>query len=254
MTWRALLLCALSAALVGCPKKPAAKPTLKIAAASDLSQTFTEIGKAYEAKTGQKVVFSFGASGMLERQVADRAPFDGFAAANVAFVDDAITSGACLPESKGIYAIGTLGMWTRAAGKHPATLNDLTSADYKKIAIANPEHAPYGKAAKQALVKAGVWDQIAPKIVYGENVQQTFEFARSGNADVALLRYSPPEPDGSNVKVDRGLYDPLEQAIAVCRGGGANDAAPHEGAKDFVAFVLGPDGKAVLQNAGFDVR
>lgn len=254
MTSRALFVCALIA-LVGCKKDPPPpKPTLKVAAAADLTKTFEEIGKAYEAKTGQKVVFSFGASGMLARQVADRAPFDAFAAANVGFVDDAVKSGACLPESKGIYAVGTLGMWTKAANKHPASLNDLLGADYKKIALANPEHAPYGKAAKQALVKAGIWDQLSPKLVYGENVQQAFEFAKSGNADVALMRFSPPDPDGDNQKVDAALYDPLEQAIAVCRGGGAGNSAPHDGANDFVQFVLGPDGKAVLQKAGFAVK
>ena len=142
--------------LPGCKKDATDAEPLKVAAAADLSFAFKDLGAAYEKKTGQKVVFSFGATGLLEKQIAEGAPFDVFAAANVAFADDAVKAGACLEDTKATYATGHLVMFTpNEAAVHPKAVADLQDPRITKIAIANPEHAPYGKAAKQALERAG---------------------------------------------------------------------------------------------------
>jgi molybdate transport system substrate-binding protein len=172
-----------------------------------------------------------------------------FAAANVSFADDAVKAGACLADSKATYATGHLVLFTtKDAAFHPRTVADLADAHVVKIAIANPEHAPYGKAAKQALERAGVWDKVQPKMVYGENVQQTLQFAQSGNADVAIVALSlATVTPGVTVNVPTELHDPIDQAMVVCKNGKAGTEA---GSK-FVAFVQSSEGHALMKRFGF---
>ncbi len=228
---------------------PTSNEPLKVAAAADLSFAFKDLGEAYEKKTGQKVVFSFGATGLLEKQIAEGAPFDVFAAANVSFADDAVKAGACLADSKATYATGHLVLYTtRDAAFHPGSMADLTDARVVKIAIANPEHAPYGKAAKQAMEHAGVWDKVQPKVVYGENVQQTLQFAQSGNADVAIVALSlATVTPGVSVNVPTELHDPIAQAMVVCTHGKAGT----ESGRKFVAYVQSAEGHALMKRFGF---
>jgi molybdate transport system substrate-binding protein len=166
-------------ALAACGKKPENKPAaetteIKVAAASDLMFAFKDVGDAFEKQTGKHVTFSFGSSGNLAKQIANGAPFDVFAAANAAFVDEAVTAGACDGATKAMYARGRIVVWTKTGGPAaPASLADLEDERFKKIAIANPEHAPYGKAAKQALEKLGIWDAVRPKIVFGRPATPT---------------------------------------------------------------------------------
>jgi molybdate transport system substrate-binding protein len=238
------------ASLGGCPKHdaPNAEP-LKVAAAADLAFAFKDVGAAFEKETGEPVVFSFGATGLLERQIAEGAPFDVFAAANVSFVDDAVSAGACLADSKTTYATGHLVMFTtKESGLEPQKVSDLTDPRIKKIAIANPDHAPYGKAAKQALERAGVWSQVQPRIVYGENVQQALQFAQSGNADVALVALSLARATpGWTAAVPLELHDPIVQAAVVCTHGKAGVTW----GRRFLAFVQSPAGHAIMQRHGF---
>jgi molybdate transport system substrate-binding protein len=234
----------------GCKHEaPPTAESLKVAAAADLSFAFKDLGEAYEKKTGQKVVFSFGATGLLEKQIAEGAPFDVFAAANVSFADDAVKVGACLGDSKATYATGHLVLYsTKDAAFHPQTVADLADARVVKIAIANPDHAPYGKAAKQAMQHAGVWDKVQPKVVYGENVQQTLQFAQSGNADVALVALSlATVTPGVSVNVPTELHDPIDQAMVVCKNGKAGTDA----GRKFVAFVQSAEGHALMKRFGF---
>jgi molybdate transport system substrate-binding protein len=240
-----------SLALLGACHKhdaPSAEP-LRVAAAADLSSAFKEVGAAFEKETGEPVVFSFGATGLLERQIAEGAPFDVFAAANESFVDDAVIAGACLADSKTTYATGHLVMVTaKDSPLQPHALADLTDPRVKKIAIANPEHAPYGKAAKQALERAGVWGQVQPRIVYGENVQQALQFAQSGNADVAIVALSLAKgtPDRTT-PVPPELHDPIAQAAAVCTHGKAGATW----GRRFLAFLQSPAGHAIMREHGF---
>jgi len=238
------------AALAACHKDvPAPADPLMVAAASDLSFAFKDVGAAYEKKTGEKVIFSFGATGLLEKQLAEGAPFDVFAAANVSYAEDAVKAGACQGDSKATYATGHLVLYsTKDAAFHPRTMADLADARVAKIAIANPEHAPYGKAAKQAMERAGVWAAVQPKVVYGENVQQTLQFAQSGNADVAVVALSlATVTPGEAAPVPTDLHDPIDQALVACKNGKAGAA---EGRK-FIAFVQSTEGHAVMRRYGF---
>ena len=128
------------------------------------------------------------------------------------------------------------------------TPSALSDARFKHIAIANPEHAPYGKAAREALTRAGVWDRIARRVVYGENVQQTFELAQSGNADVAIVGLSLAigSDKGTWAMVDESLYAAIDQALVVCKHG--TNAA---GARRLKAFIEAPAGRAILRKFGF---
>jgi molybdate transport system substrate-binding protein len=239
------------AAVAACGRHTSTIPAepLKVAAAADLAFAFKDVGEAYEKSTGHKVVFSFGSTGLLEKQIAEGAPFDVFAAANVSFADDAVSAGACLADSKSLYATGRVVLYTpKDAVFHPTVVTDLTDARIAKIAIANPEHAPYGKAARQAMERAGVWEKVKAKVVYGENVQQTLQFAQSGNADVAIVAMSLATVTPGDWTVIPGeLHDRIDQALVVCTHGKAGV----EAGRRFTAFVSSADGREVMRRYGF---
>ena len=241
----------LSTALVGgCkPAPPKERETLQVAAAADLTLAFEELGKLYEARSGQKVTFSFGASGALAKQLSQGAPFDLFAAANSSFVDNAVQAGACDGASKASYALGHVVVWSKRGGAVVHALSDLQSPDIKHIAIANPEHAPYGKAAREALTKAGLWPALESKVVQAENVRQALQFAQTGNADVAIIARSLVAIDdsGNQLAVDPALHAPIEQTLVVCKHG--KDV---EGARAFAKLALSSEGQALLKRYGFD--
>ena len=225
--------------------------TIKVAAASDLAVAFKDVGAAFESASHAHVVFSFGSTGLLEKQIEEGAPFDVFAAANQTFVDDAVKAGACDGASKAMYARGRLVMWWRsdATIAPPKSLADLAAPRFAKVAVANPAHAPYGKAAVEALTKAGVYEQVKPKLVYGENIQQTFQFAQSQNADVALVALSLAlsTPTGKYAPVPDTLHAPIDQALVVC----GKDPARLAAARAFAAFVSAPAGRAIMRKYGF---
>jgi molybdate transport system substrate-binding protein len=240
-----LLLLAAGPAAAASDGKP-----LQVAAAADLAVAFQEVGAAFEKRSGDHVIFSFGSTGLLAKQLAEGAPFDLFAAANISFTDDAIRAGACRADGRAVYARGRLVLWWRAdsAVAAPHALADLADKRFVKIAIANPVHAPYGRAAQQALDKVGIWPQVQPRLVFGENVQQTLQFARSGNAEVALVALSLAVVSGGKyLAVDESLHQPLDQAMVVC----GQDPARLARARAFAAFVASPDGRAILRRYGF---
>jgi molybdate transport system substrate-binding protein len=224
---------------------------LRVAAASDLATAFPEVGKAFEAATGRKVDFSFGSTGLLSRQISEGAPYDVFAAANLSYVDDVVAANACDGATKQLYAKGRIVMWSTDKSLLPKTLEGLRNEKLAKIAIANPDHAPYGLAAQQALTKAGVWSDVKPRAVYGENVQQTMMFAQSGNAEVAIIALSLAldHKEGAYVLIDADLHAPLDQAMVICRGGSAGNK-PNE-ARAFMAFVASEPGHAIMRKYGF---
>ena len=255
MTREVLVACVLLTSALGCTKSAApAEPSapLKVAAAADLGFAFKDIGEAFEKKTGQKVVFSFGSTGLLAKQLAEGAPFDVFAAANVSYVDEVVKAGACLEDSKSSYAQGRIVLWTKEGNAPPKTLADLAKPQFVKVAIANPEHAPYGRAAKQALTKAGVWETVSPKIVNGENVQQTLQFAQSGNAEVAIVALSLAiVSGGSFTPIDTAMHDPLEQALVVCKGAPQSAGKMQPIARSFTAFIASDEGRTIMKRFGF---
>lgn len=233
---------------LGCKAK--APEPLRVAAAADLAHAFAELGPAFSAQSSPPIdlKLTLGATGLLSRQLIQGAPFDLFLAANVSYVDQVVKAGACDGKSVATYARGRLVIWVKGSGGAELTPSSLTDARFKHIAIANPEHAPYGKAARDALTRAGVWSRVSQRMVYGENVQQTFELAQSGNADAAIVGLSLAigTPKGSWAMVDEALYAPIDQALVVCNHG--TNAA---GARRLKAFIEAPAGRAILRKFGF---
>jgi molybdate transport system substrate-binding protein len=229
--------------------------TLTVSAASSLTVAFTEIGKLYEAQTGDKVLFNFGASGQLAQQIEQGAPVDLFASADLGFVDELRQKDLVLLDTVQKYARGHIVLWTRAdTPLKLERIEDLAQPEIGKLAIANPDRAPYGHAAREALKAAGLWEALQPKIVTAETIQQAHQYAETGNVDAAIgaLSLSVPAAAGDSagryVVVPQDLYTPLDQALAVIKGT-KNEAA----ARAFAAFIAGPQGREVLQKYGFTV-
>lgn len=246
--WPLLISCLL--ALAACAKREPspAPPVVRVAAASDLTVAFEELGRRFQQTSGLTVAFSFGSSGLLAKQIRERAPFDVFASANTSFVEAAVQAGACDGRTVAPYARGRIVLWTRRdAGTPPEALGALTEARFRHIAIANPEHAPYGKAARQALEKLGLWSQLEPRIVYGENIKQTLQYAQSGSVEAAVVALSLAigTPDGAYVPIDGALHAPIDQALVVCKHG-----MNEEGGRAFASFVNGSEGRAVMRRNG----
>ena len=242
---RWLLAVLILVAAVGC-RRGSPRGTVKVAAASDLSRAFTEVGKAFTARTGTPVVFTFGSSGLLAKQLAEGAPFDLYAAASRQYVSQVVDAKACDGSTRALYGIGRLVVWTKGAAI--TKLEELAEPRFAKIAIANPDHAPYGKAAREALQQAGVWDRVADRMVFGENVQATMQWAQDGSADAALVALSlaTVTTGGNSLPVDASLHAPLEQELVVC-----GQHAGHAGAVAFAAFVASPEGRDIMRNYGF---
>lgn len=238
----------LSLLMSGCGAKNEPS-TLKVAAAADLTLAFQEIGKRFEAKTGTPVVFSFGSTGQLAEQIENGAPFDVFAAANVQAIEKLTKEKLVVPETVHVYALGRIVIATKTKGA-VQTLNDLLKDDIKKIAIANPDHAPYGVAAKQALQKAGIWEQVKPKIVYGKNIADTLAYVESGNAEAGIVALSLVKTSRSFhfQLINEAMHEPIQQAVAVMK------ATKHrEAAKQFVAFLNSSEGREIMKKYGFSI-
>ena len=221
---------------------------ITVAAASDLTPAFEEIGREFETHHKTKVVFVFGSTGMLTRQIENGAPMDLFAAANVAYVEQLEQKGLIVPGTKAIYARGRITMWTTADSPLKfETLSDLTRPEVRRIAIANPDHAPYGLAAQQAMQKAGIWDAVKPKLVYGDNIRQTLQYADTGNVEVAIVALSlSQQSKGRWTLIPEELHQPLDQGLAVIKST-RNETA----ARAFASFVTGARGREILAQYGF---
>lgn len=223
---------------------------LRVAAAADLAVAFGEVGAAFEKSSGKKVEFSFGSTGLLAKQITEGAPYDVLAAANLSYVDDVVRANACDESTKRLYARGRIVLWAKDKATLPATLEGLRDPKYAKVALANPEHAPYGLAAQQAMTKSGLWADLKPRAVYGENVQATMMFAQSGNAEIAIVALSlAVNAGGGYLPIDAELHAPLDQALVVCKGG-AGGGKPNE-ARAFVEFVTSEPGHAIMRKYGF---
>ncbi len=228
----------------------AAVQPLTVAAAANLQFAFKEIGQLFELETGQPVVFTFGSSGNLAHQIRNGAPVDVFAAANVAYVDDLRARGLVAAGTQQIYAQGRVVLAVnRSSGVQVEELEDLLRPEVTHVAIANPGHAPYGMAAKQALQSTGLWDALQSKLVYGETVQQAMRFVQTGNAQVGLIALAVADvPELRYTLIDADLHQPLNQAIAVI-----SDSPHLAAAQNFVAFVNGPQGRQIMQRYGFQL-
>lgn len=239
---------ALLALATACSSGSSSHAQVRIAAAANTEKAFTEVGKAYLARTGVEPIFTFGSSGLLAKQIEQGAPFFAFASANKQFADAAIASSRCDKTTLLPFARGKLVVWVAKGRAAPASLAELADPTWGKLAIANPEHAPFGKAAQQALAKLDLWDKVKDKVVLGENVEATLQFAQTGNVDAAIIAQSLAvvTDGGSTLAIEQSLHDPLDQYLVVCGAG-----AEAQAARGFAAFVASPDGREILTRYGF---
>ena len=218
-----------------------------MSAASDLANALPELTAAFEAESGVSVSATIGASGMLAQQIMNGAPVDVFASADRGWVDRLDSAQLILRDTRITYARGSLALVAAAPhGTAPQTLAELSDSSYRRIAIANPDVAPYGRAARQALQRAGVWDAVQPRIIMSETVRQALEYVTSGNVDVALVARGLLADDHTFTPVPAELHDPLHQDAVVIARSTRADAA-----RRFVAFLAGDSGRAILQRHHF---
>jgi molybdate transport system substrate-binding protein len=220
------------------------KPALLVAAASDLISVQGPLAKAFEKESGTVVKFTFGSSGALARQIANGAPYDVFLSADQERVAELVKSGDLLPDTVAVYAVGRIAIWSKT--RRFNRLEELAGAGVRHVAIANPVHAPYGAAAKQALEKTGVWSRIEDRIVYGESVRQALDFAESGNAEAAVTAWPLVKKTGG-VLLPSTLHAPIRQA-----GGVVKSSKNLDSARAFVRFLTVTEAQQLLQAAGFD--
>ena len=215
--------CLLLASFSGLAQEQKSSTELVVAAAADLSSALQEIAQRYEKTTGVKVKLSFGASGALTQQIQNGAPFDLFFSADMDYPRQLVTAGAADGASMYQYAVGKLVLWVPADSpldvEHKG-IQILQDPSVKKISIANPQHAPYGRAAAAALKHYGIYDQVADRLVLGENISQAAQFVESGNAQagfVALAHASAPAMKGKGKywEVPAEAYPVLAQGVVV---------------------------------------
>lgn len=232
---------------------PVRAQPLRIAAAADLQFAMNDVSGNYEKSAGQKVSVIYGSSGNFRTQIENGAPFDLFFSADVQYPKLLISSGLADADTLYIYAHGRLVLWSPAGTKLQLAkrgLAALTDTRVAKIAIANPEHAPYGRAAVAALQKAGLYDEVKSKLVYGENISQAAQFAESGSAEVGILAlsltYAESMKGGERWEVPASLYPALEQAVVVVHA-----SANKRAAQAFLDYVKSPEAKEILARYGF---
>jgi molybdate transport system substrate-binding protein len=237
--------------LCNCSRKPSGEQNtreINVAAAANLTDAFEELGRQFTSQTGIRVVYSFGSTADLTRQIENGGPFDVFAAADIEHVDELNSKGFVIPDTRVLYARGRLVVWIPSSTH--ATINrieDISGPDVRTIAIAKPDLAPYGKASVEALRALNIWSQVTPKVVYGSNVSQTKQYASSGNADVAFIPLSLVKPnEGRYIEVDETLHQPIDQALAIVKA-----SSKQEAARRFTAYIVSTDGQAVLKKYGY---
>lgn len=239
-----VLLCALAQA--GAPLGTA--EPLRVAVAANFAATADALGQAFTAAHGRPVVVVSGATGLLYAHIVNAAPFHVFLAADTARPAALERSGNAVPGSRYVFAMGRLALWSRTGAVRDSS--PLFAGGTTRLAIAKPETAPYGAAAKQALERLGVWPGIASRIVRGENVSQAYQFAWSGSVSHALVaRAALQGADASSYwVVPSTLHDPILQEAILLRYGEA-DADAHA----FLAFLRTPEARAIIRTHGYDV-
>ena len=223
---------------------------LTVAAAADLSFALKEIAQQFEINTGTRVVLSYGSTGMLSRQIENGAPFDVFFAADKKYIDELKNRGLIIPDTQKLYAQGRIALATNKKSEVNAKkLEDLLDPSIKKIAIANPDHAPYGIAAKEAMIKLDLWDKLKPKLVYAENIRQAVQFVQTGDATAGIVALSVAYmPEISYTLIDENFHNPINQTVAVIK----NTKIEKE-ARGFIDYVNSPDGRTIMKRYGFSL-
>jgi len=223
---------------------PVFSATAHVAVAANFTAVAEELAPLFEADTGHKVVFSFGATGQLFAQISQAAPFDVLLAADTARPARAVADGLAVAESLIVYAEGRLALYAPGLGAEAM----LFSGEFTRIAIADPDAAPYGRAAVETLTALGLYDAMALRLVTGANIAQTLQFVESGNAELGFVAASQVlEKDGLWL-VPEIYHSPIAQGAVLLNEGADNPAA-----LAFLEFLQSKEAVAVIEAAGYSV-
>lgn len=225
------------------PSVAAAQTTLTVAAAADLSTLQPQLAQQFEKTNPIRVRFVTGASAILSQQIENGAPYDVFLSANAQFVDLLSSFGKLRPDSVTAYAIGRVGVLWKDGNQH--RISDLTENWVRFVALPNPKLAPYGAAAQEALEHAGLWKQVQPKVIYGENVRQALQLFESGNADAALTAAALLQGRNANL-LPADWHRPIVQKAGIVAG-----TKNLEAARKFLDFLTSKAGQDVFAAFGF---
>jgi len=242
--------------LVGLAPATAAGEELTIAAASDLNVAFKELVADYEKTTGHQVKLTLGSSGNFFSQIQNGAPFDLYFSADVRYPHKLVESGHAVPGSLYRYAVGRIVLWAPSGSPLDVKnrgIDALLDPSIKRIAIANPKHAPYGRAAVAALEHFHVYERVKEKLVLGENIAQAAQFVESGAADVGTIALSLAlapvmKEAGQYWPIPAEAHPAIEQGTVILK-----TSKDKEAAKMFLEFVKGPHGREIMGRYGFTV-
>jgi molybdate transport system substrate-binding protein len=242
-------------AFSGCGGEKPDQREVAVAAAADLKFAFDELISAFQNQhPGIKVTATYGASGNFYAQLSNKAPFDLFLSADIEYPRKLIDQGLALNESEFSYAVGHLVVWVPNASKldlDKLGFQAVADPSVQKLAIANPKHAPYGRAAEAALKKFGVYDEVKDRLVLGENIAQAAQYVESGSADAGLIALSlalapTMREKGRSWVVPLDAYPRLEQGGVIL-----NWAKDQEAAQALIAFMTSTEGRLILKQYGF---
>ena len=218
-----------------------------VAVAANFTEPAKEIAAAFKAKTGHEAVLSFGTSGQFYTQITQGAPFQVLLSADDARPIKLIEDGLAVADSRFTYATGKLVLWSKTPGLVKGD-ETLKAASFSKLSICNPAAAPYGAAAVQAMKALKIYETLQPKLVEGATITQAYQFVETGNAElgfVALSQLTGPET-GSRWLVPQELYSPIRQDAVLLKSGAGNEAAT-----GFIAFLRGPEARAIILKYGY---
>jgi molybdate transport system substrate-binding protein len=229
---------------------------IRVAAAADLKFAMEELSEQFQRQTGTKVNATYGSSGNVFSQMQNGAPFDLFFSADIGYPKKLEAANLAEPQTLYEYAVGRIVIWAPADAQMDVAKqgwNALLDASVQKIAIANPEHAPYGKAAVAALQNAGIYNRVKAKLVYGENISQAAQFVQSGNAQIGIialsLANSPSMRGGKSWIIPGEMHPAIEQGVIVLKSAKNKDSA-----RVFLEFVRSKEGQTILEKYGFVTR
>lgn len=226
---------------------------LAIAAASDLNFAFKQLAAEFEKKTGTHVTLSLGSSGNFYSQIENGAPFDLYFSADIRYPHKLIEGGHAVPGSLYKYAVGRIVLWV--PNRSPISIENglqaLTQASVRKVSIANPKHAPYGRAAVSALEHFKLYDQVKDKLVLGENISQAAQFVESGACDAGIIALSlamapSMKSSGTYWEVPAEAHPPIEQGAVIL-----TRSKHQEKAKEFLDFLKSVEGQRIMHQYGF---
>ncbi len=224
-----------------------------IAVAANFTTPAEALQKLFEQRTPHRLKLTSGSTGQLYAQIANGAPLDALLSADREHVDRLVAAGLADGSLRFTYAVGKLVLWTRETDKFvPLDLKSLARTDYRWLAIANPDLAPYGLAAEQALRQLGLWDSLQSRIVRGESIAQTFALAETRNADLAFVALSQVISYKNNnaaasFEVPQELYEAIDQDAVLVKRASGNAAA-----RGFLEFLRDPDAVRVIREFGYD--